>query len=307
MMLGNKTSVRLLSVLFEEPFHEFSEIELVTRAKTGKGSASTAINEMVNNQFLIQKRLGNAKLLSLNFRNKTVFLLKNLFDKNKLSLISNSKLISLILFTGKIKDKSAIVVLFGSTVAGTSTQKSDIDILLGIEDTIIIKNKIQDERKKIEELFGERFNLHSYTLDELKAKANSDAFIQNAILKGVLLHGYDIGLELFTSFKFPIFKETKNLERLLFFNERISSALRNYLNGDHNSAKEILKTTHEQIIFYLLSENGIGYSSKKDASDAIKKLPENIILRKISKSSLREGIKLSERFILTLLKERLII
>lgn len=306
-MLGNKTSVRLLSVLFEEPFHEFSEMELVTKAKTGKGSANTAINSMVNNQFLTQKRLGNAKLLSLNFKNKTVFLLKNLFDKKKLNNLPNSKLVSLILFTEKIKDKSAIVVVFGSTIAGTSTEKSDIDILLGIEDTITIKNKIQDERKKIEELFGERLNLHSYTIDELKAKANSDAFIQNIILKGVLLHGYDLCLELFTSLKFPSFKETKNLDRLLFFNERISSALRNYLNGDHNSAKEILKTTHEQIIFYLLSEKGIGYSSKKDASDAIKKLPENVMLRKISKASLKEGIKLSERFILTLLKEKLII
>jgi len=301
-MLGNKTSIKLLLVLFEDPFHEFNELELVTRAKTGKGSASTAISELVNNKFLIQKKRGNAKMLSLNFGNKNVFLLKNLFDKNKLNLLSNSKLVSLILFTENIKDKSALVVVFGSTVAGTSTEESDIDILLGSEDTIIIKNKIQDERRKIEELFGERFNLHSYTIDELKVKANSDAFIQNALLKGVLLHGYDLCLELFTSFK-----ETKNLERLLFFKERINSSLRNYLKGDYKAAKEILKTTHEQIIFYLLSEKGIGYSSKKDANDAIKKLPENIIIRKISKASLREGIKLSEKFILTLLKDRLII
>lgn len=295
--LGTKTTLKLLKVLVEDPLHEFKEIELIRKAKTGKGSASNLINELVKERILLEKRVGKAKIICLNIQSKAIFLLKNLFDQEKLNYLSESKLASALLFTNLSKEKSELLLIFGSCIAKTATEKSDIDILIVSNDL----DKIEKERKKVEELFGERFNLHSYTKDGVKNKTKSDIFIQNALLKGVLLHGHDLAIELFSSIK-----KEEDLERLLFFNDRIKSALRNYLNKDYKTVKEILERTLEQMVYYLLSEKGIGYASKKDAAESIKRLPEGILIQKISKASLKEKISLSERFILESLKNKII-
>ncbi len=295
--LGTKTTLKLLNVLFEDIFHEFKEIELIKKAKTGKGSASNLINDLVKERIVLEKRIGKAKIICLNIQNKYVFLLKNLFDQEKMHYLSDSKLASVIWFVNNVKENSELLLIFGSCIDKTATERSDIDI-------IIVSNnldKVQKERKKIEELFGERFNLHCYTKEEIKNKLKSDVFIQNALLKGVLLHGYTLGRELLSSIK-----GGKNLERLFFFNDRIKSALRNYLDKDYKAAKEILERTLEQMIYYLLSEKKIAYTSKKGANEAIKKLPEGMVIRKINKTSLKNGIILSEKFVLDILKSKIL-
>ena len=116
-----------------------------------------------------------------------------------------------------------------------------------------------------------------------------------------MLYGYDLAIELFSSIK-----KKGDLERLFFFNDRIKSALRNYLNKDYKTTKEILERTLEQMIYYLLSEKEIRYTSKKDAAELIKRLPEGVIIQKINKAPLKEKISLSEKFILDGLKSRII-
>jgi len=295
--LGTKTTLKLLKVLLEDPLHEFREIELISKAKTGKGSASNLINELVKEQVILEKRIGKAKIICLNMQSRAIFLIKNLFDQEKLNYLSESKLASMLLFADLAKKRSELLLVFGSCIARTATEKSDIDILM-VSNNL---GKIEKERKKIEELFGERFNLHSYTKNEIKNKIKSDIFTQNALLNGVLLYGYDLAIELFSSIK-----KKGDLERLFFFNDRIKSALRNYLNKDYKTTKEILERTLEQMIYYLLSEKEIRYTSKKDAAELIKRLPEGVIIQKINKAPLKEKISLSEKFILDGLKSRII-
>src|SRR3989338_2904982 len=277
--LGTKTTLKLLKVLLEDPLHEFREIELISKAKTGKGSASNLINELVKEQVILEKRIGKAKIICLNMQSRAIFLIKNLFDQEKLNYLSESKLASMLLFADLAKKRSELLLVFGSCIARTATEKSDIDILM-VSNNL---GKIEKERKKIEELFGERFNLHSYTKNEIKNKIKSDIFTQNALLNGVLLYGYDLAIELFSSIK-----KKGDLERLFFFNDRIKSALRNYLNKDYKTTKEILERTLEQMIYYLLSEKEIRYTSKKDAAELIKRLPEGVIIQKINKAPLKE-------------------
>ena len=74
--LGNKTAIKLLKELFKEPRHEFKEIELIKKAKTGKGSANTTINKLVEETILIEKRVGKTKIIYLNAKNEVVFILK---------------------------------------------------------------------------------------------------------------------------------------------------------------------------------------------------------------------------------------
>lgn len=173
----------------------------------------------------------------------------------------------------------------------------DIDLLIASNNL----NKIEKIRKEMEELFGERSNLHSYSKKEIIKKIKSDKFISNAFLNGVIVSGHDFGKELFISLK-----KRKDLARLFYFNERIKAALRNYANKDNDAAREILNRLLEQVIFYLLTEKGIPYVSKKDASKTIKKLPEGKIIQKIDKAPLKQKISLMENFILDILKNKVL-
>ncbi len=290
-ILGNRTSVRILEALFENPIKSFKETELIQTAKTGKGSAATAINKLIKGNILLEERAGKTKNISLNFRSEAVFLLKNLFDQKKLSLFPRNKLAAMLLFKQQTRQKVRLMAAFGSCAAGTATKESDIDIL------VVASEDISKERAKAEELFGERINLHSYTEESINI---TDSFVQNAFLQGVLLCGYDFGRELFSELK-----KKEGTERLFFLKERIDSSLRNYLKGDTQTAKEILDKTLEQLAFYIIHEQKGSFKSKKEAMESIK-MPEAGIIKKINKAAPKEKISLTENFILDMLAKKIL-
>lgn len=296
--LGSKTAIKILKILLENPLQEFKEFELIKKAKVGKGSAGKFIDNSIKENLFLEKRIGKTKLISLNLFNSQIFLLKNLFDQEKLFKLSKSKLSSIFLFKNEVENNSSMIIIFGSTIAGTATKKSDIDLLI-VSDNL---DRIEEARKKYEELFGERFNLHSYDEREIIKNINSDKFIQNALIKGVIVNGYDFGNKLFRDLR-----EKKNIEdRLFYFHDRIRAALRNYLNKDYASTKEILNKLQEQVIFYLLTERNIPYSSKKDAYEAIKKMPEGKTIQRINKVQLKQKINLMENLISQILQDNIL-
>ena len=292
-----RTTQKILKTLLESPLYEFKEIELINKSGVGKGSASQAINDLTKNKVLEEARVGKAKIISLNLQSPFFFLLKSLFDQEKLLQADKNKLSSVLFFKALLKRDIQLLVIFGSTIAGTSTEESDIDVL------IITNNqeKVNKERKMAEEIFGQKFNLHVYAEKEIRNKMKEDAFIKNALLKGVTIYGYDTSKELLSRLN----KGDINFQRLFFLSERINSAKKNYFNKDNNAAKEVIEKTLEQTIFYLLSEKGIGYASKVDAKNLINKLPEGRVITKINKSSLKEKIILSKEFIIKILRDKI--
>jgi len=296
-VLSTKTAEQLLRVMLNNSLNKFKEIELINKAKTGKGAAAVCIKNLVKAGILNEQRVGRAKLISLRMRNPSVFFLKNLFDEEKLRKLTKSKLAALLLFKEKVVNFVDLLVVFGSCVAGTATEESDVDIFVVSEQL----NKVDAERKKVEELFGERFNIHSYSKNEIEDKIRTDFFIQAVLFKGIILSGFDFGQKLFSMFNVNL-----DLERLSFFVERIKSALRNYACKDYDAAREIVEQVLEQLTYYLLSEKKMNYASKKDAKDAIKSLPEGILIQNINKSPLKKKIVLSEELVLKLLKNRIL-
>ncbi|MBI2136027.1 nucleotidyltransferase domain-containing protein [Candidatus Woesearchaeota archaeon] len=299
--LGNKTAIKLLKIMASAPLQEFKEIELIKKAKTGKGSANLIISELVKDNILVEQRAGKTKIISINLQNPAFVLLKSLFDQKKLENINSNSRAALILFKEKIRDLADMLVVFGSSIAGTATEKSDVDIL-------VVSTKLDDinkERKQIEELFDIRFNLHSYSADDLKKSIKQDRFAYNALATGAFLCGYDLAMALFADMK-ESDGYNQALERLLFFDERIKAAFRNYLQKDPHSAKDILEKTVEQILFYLLAEQGLTSPSKKDAYKLIKQLPEAKIIQKINKAQLKDKIALCEELVMALLKSKIL-
>jgi predicted nucleotidyltransferase len=295
--LGTKTSIKLLLSLLESPFHEFSETELIRKASTGKGSAGIAIGAMAKDRILIEKREGRTKLLSLNMKNPSFFLIYGIYSIQKLRNIPGTKLAAALQFKNEVKMHSDMVAVFGSTTAGTSGEKSDIDILAVSSDIGALENA----RSKLEVIFGERFNLHVYTKEDIFKKFSSDPFVRNAVVNGAVLHGYDLTKELLGSTGM-----VRDINRLFFLHSRISAAIRNYFEDDRGAAMEIAENVFEQATFYLLSEHKINFTSKKDSRTAARKIPEWQILNKIYKFPLKKRIESCQRFIMDMLEDRIL-
>lgn len=296
-ILGSKTAIKILRVVFEEPVREFKEIELINTAETGKGSGAAVIDALVDEKILLEKRQGRTKLLLLNLKSNRSFALKHFFNQSKVNNINGSKRSALFFFKKEAFENVHLIILFGSTFAGTAKEDSDIDVLIVAKDT----QKIESARKKTEELFGEQFNLHYSSHEEIMQQVKEDMFVRNIILKGYVLVGYDFCHEIFSS----IGGET-SIEQLLFLQTRINASLRNYIKKDSETAKEILDNTIQQLIFYILEEKNIPCASRKDAEKLVSATEEGKQIEKIKKAPLKDRISQTNDLVMNILSQKIL-
>ena len=287
-LLGSKTAIKILNALFNNPSQEFKEISLIESANTGKGSASSFINKLIKEKYVISKRVGKTKIIKLNLLNESVLLLKFSFDNKRLQKLPKDVIASIKLLRGKVKDNIFLMVVFGSYIAGTATEKSDIDLL------IVTKNakKVNEEKKAIEELFGKRINLHIFNKNEISKK--EDYFTRNILLKGIVVYGYDLAVHLLKD------SRKGSFEKIEYLLDRHKSALKNYINKDYEAANYIIENIIEQLVFLILSEKNIEFISKKDAIQSIKKEPEGKIIENIKKIGVKQKLEQLEKFLIGL-------
>lgn len=268
------TTHKILEVLLANPLKEYKEIELIQTARSGKGAAAEHIKTLIKEGVLSEKRVGRTKILSLRWGSPTLFFFRNALYLQKLKRLAKPTLAAVLLFKEEVQAVASVVILFGSTAAGTASVESDLDILLVSKQSPVIESA----RKKTEGLFGQRLNLHLYSEEAFMSQITKDSFLQQALLQGVILSGYDFAIKIF-----PILAKTekKDRQRLDYFKERISAARRNYQQKDAGAAKEIFNQLQEQLIYYILTIHGIGYESKKNAAIAIQPLPEGKLLKDI--------------------------
>ncbi len=295
--LESKTSTRILSCLFNETIREFKESELISLAGTGKGSASKLIDNLAKEGLLNLRRVGKTKLISINLRNSQSFLLKMLFDHDKLKNLSKQQLSLVLFFKSEAKDYLDLMIVFGSTISGKAKESSDIDLLIVTKDI----KEIELIRRKTEDLFNQRINLHIYDKLELFQKVKNESLISNALLKGIVLFGYDFAQSLLSSLK-----EKNNIENLLLFNERVKAAVRNISHKDYSAAEAIIKQLLDQIVFSLADEKGLSYSNRRDVYEAIRNISEYKIIQKINKVSLKHKIKFIEDLVLGMLIDKIL-
>ena len=296
-ILGSKTAIKILTIILQDPLREFKEIELIGAAETGKGSGAGVINTLVKENILLEKRQGRTKMLSLHLKSEAAFMLKHLFSENKIKKIPLSKSSAFFLLKKEVSKDVHLMILFGSTLAGTAKRDSDIDLFVVPKEV----ERIEKARKKVEELLGEQFNIHYCTKEDIMVKVKGDTFIKNILLKGYTLVGYELSKELFSSLG-----KKSNIARLLFLHERVNSSLRNYTQKDHKTAGEILNNTLQQLIFYILEEKNISCASKQDAEKMIFTIQEGKQIEKIKKASLKESIFCTHNFIISLLQKKIV-
>ncbi len=281
----SRTAEKLMQAALEDPLKEFKEIELIQAAGVGKGSGAEHITAFSKAGIFQEHRVGRTKILSLRLEAPTVFFLKNLRDQKRLQRLSKARLATVMLFRDQVQQSILLLVIFGSTIAGTAVSDSDIDLLVVSENIPLLESA----RKKAEEWFGQRLNLHVYNKKEIISQIKQDVFIQNTLLQGIVLEGYSLAAKMMSSLAG---KEKQDFQRIEYFKERLSAIQRNYVQNDHGAAEEIADKLQEQLVFYILSQKGIAFKSKQDAAQAIRRIPEGKVFNVLAKSPLQRKIGL---------------
>ncbi len=286
-LLASKTAVKILSVLFDHPLEEFKEISLIRSANTGKGAASDFINRLIKERFVLSKRVGRTKIIKLNL-NESSLLLKFFFDNKRLERLPKNVLASIKLLRNETKQYLFLMIVFGSYVAGSATEESDIDILIITEDY----KQVNEMRKKVEELFGKKINLHIFNKSEIFEQKKN--FIKNALFNGIVIYGYDFAISFLEDSK------KESFEKIEYLLDRYKSALKNYMDADYETANYIIQNIIEQAVFFILSEKNVSYMSRKDAMQSIKKLPDGKVIENIKRLDIKQKMKRLEKFLIEL-------
>ena len=78
-LLGSKTAIKLFSILMGNPLGVYMESTLIKEARVGNGAASDAIGNLAEENYIVVRRVGKAKLIKFNINNDAALLLKHAF------------------------------------------------------------------------------------------------------------------------------------------------------------------------------------------------------------------------------------
>lgn len=189
-IFGNKTSVKILRVLFSTPGRAMKPDELTNLLNTGRGNSYKALSELAKSGILKKEKARKTILYSLNKANAFYGPLKDIFNMEKKTISGHwNKINSIEDFVEELKKAQLgdfSITLFGSVARGTDTPKSDVDLL--VETSEKNAKKVLDAATKIRERTEVPLNVTIGTLDELKAK-NRELF-ENVLKEGVKIYGY---------------------------------------------------------------------------------------------------------------------
>ncbi len=281
-VIGTKTAIRIFSILLENPYKEFKEIELIVKSGVGKGAGAEAINRLSLYNMIKIKKVGKNKSILLNVINPLTFNLRQLLDYSRFLSLPESKISIILFFKEKTYEDSKAIILFGSLAAGTYTEKSDIDLLV-ITDK---EKEINIIRKEMSDITAEKLNTHFVKTASARKEFKENDLVKNAIVNGIIIHG--------GSYVREIMRQQEDLKELKFLKERINAAWRNYANKDYESAKEILSAICGDMAFFACKTEGLDTLSRKDAISKTKRLSEFKVLANINKLKIENRLDIVE-------------
>jgi predicted nucleotidyltransferase len=136
LIVGSRTKVRLLRVMFRLPESELTGEDLAHKASVSKPMAHLALSEMMRENVVARRVTGRAYLYRLLADSYPVKLVAPLF------IAEDSPLEELARLAGKklASEEVISVILYGSIVRGEEEAESDIDLY------VIIRNEAYRER-----------------------------------------------------------------------------------------------------------------------------------------------------------------
>lgn len=155
LILGSKTKIKLLRILFLYPQRQFSVTELIDEAKIGKGRIAEELCDLVKTGIIIHKSGGKPKLYTANKDHPLFWDLQTIFEREKRhSLPLSNKLRQLASeLSVKLSKLASAALIFGSAAAGTYMSSSDVDLLVVSER----KKEVRLAIGGLEKRYGVRF------------------------------------------------------------------------------------------------------------------------------------------------------
>lgn len=170
--------LRALDYFFDEPFEEVYLRELARRVDMSIFSLKTAVDDLVGEGLLVERRVGRLRYLRANMENLFFRFLKIAFNVKKIVDCG---------IVGFLKERVpalSSVVLFGSWAKGENDAKSDVDVL------VIGQRPVEFDVSGFEVRLGGGLELIIMRWSEWRKKAKEDrAFYLEVITNGVLLCG----------------------------------------------------------------------------------------------------------------------
>lgn len=188
-----KKQLKIFGIFAENTFKEYSFKELKKSSKEKSNSVmQDAIKKFLNENLILEKKIGTSKLYSINHKNKTVYNYLSLFINGELP---KEVLSSLIILKKEIEKYTFFysLIMFGSYADSKFTKKSDLDV------AIIIPDK--KTRKNIEIAINSAGNkslinldAHIITTDEFleMLKANYENLGKEIARKNIPVHNINI-------------------------------------------------------------------------------------------------------------------
>lgn len=174
VILGYKSSWRILSLLLETPRKPVSRKELFEYTKLGNAPLSKGLDRLVKSGLLLKEKKRKKESYYINLANNCLPLIKELWEKERAALRNLDYDIKLILseFLRRLLDVCEIkeVILFGSQAKGTASLRSDIDLAVVFEKDL--KGEVEVTRIVRDlEKFGKEIQVHYFTEQTFSKKS----------------------------------------------------------------------------------------------------------------------------------------
>ncbi len=193
-LLGNKVLMRILRFLYLSPNRFFSFLEIEEFVGVGRAGIISALKKLEYHEMVYVERKGGRRY-KLKLSNSLVEKLKELFDyekrffqgidPKKLNIIANFENDCIQQLDG-LKE----IWLFGSVAKGKSKEKSDIDLLVLVDNG---KNNTLAKAtlEKIKEKYEHKYELQTFLMDEAEFKKRK----KEALIKEILKSGINLKLD----------------------------------------------------------------------------------------------------------------
>lgn len=128
-ILGSRTKVRILRLLFAHPVREFTTRELARAVGQSLGSVHPSLAQLLATRVILTRRVGRSRTVRLNRTHPLSERVAALFRAETSSLADLGRAFAHALPKPGIE----AVVLFGSVARGEATARSDVDVLVVVD------------------------------------------------------------------------------------------------------------------------------------------------------------------------------
>jgi len=129
-LLGSKTKVRILRLLCAHPGREFSLRELSLAVGQSLGSVYPALQQLLGTRIVLTRRVGRSRTVRINPAHPLYGALVPLFRQEGSAFVRVAQAFADALPRRGVR----AVVLFGSVARGQPSARSDVDVLVVVDD-----------------------------------------------------------------------------------------------------------------------------------------------------------------------------